>query len=308
MGSSGATYQTIDEGGGLSGPVSSTDNALVRWDGTDGLTLQNGLVVESDAGTLSGITLLDVDNLRLDGNTLSAQNANGSIVLSPDGSGRVSIGGSSSSFPSLFPSSGALDIRKADGSGMAPVVADALFTVGSVGGAGQWKVLSNGDQVIRSGAAIKGSDSSDTNGSLDVDMRRGGAGVWLDGNGSGGLGFRLTGRPVEASTAGSGAPNILAATESGKLITNEGVTAEAYNTLPTSAPVGCECPFYCADADGIRVTAPTGETIRTGPGSISATGGFIRSTVIGSGIILTKINSTSWVSVTAPNGTWTVDV
>ena len=40
-------------------------------------------------------TLLNVDNLRLDGNTLSATNTNGNITLSANGTGRVQVTGTS---------------------------------------------------------------------------------------------------------------------------------------------------------------------------------------------------------------------
>jgi len=41
-------------------------------------------------------TLLNVDNLRLDGNTLSSTNTNGNITLSPNGTGRVEVLGTAS--------------------------------------------------------------------------------------------------------------------------------------------------------------------------------------------------------------------
>jgi hypothetical protein len=40
-------------------------------------------------------TLLNVDNLRLDGNTLSATNTNGNVTLSANGTGRVQVTGTS---------------------------------------------------------------------------------------------------------------------------------------------------------------------------------------------------------------------
>lgn len=39
--------------GNLNGPVSSTDNAIVRWDGTGGVTIQNSPATISDAGVLT---------------------------------------------------------------------------------------------------------------------------------------------------------------------------------------------------------------------------------------------------------------
>jgi len=49
---------TDTDTGGVDGPASSTDNAVVRFDGTDGNTLQNSTVIVTDAGALSGVTSL----------------------------------------------------------------------------------------------------------------------------------------------------------------------------------------------------------------------------------------------------------
>jgi len=49
-----------------------------------------------NVGVVSGVTQLDVDNLRLDGNTLSSTNSNGNITLAPNGTGRVEVSGTSS--------------------------------------------------------------------------------------------------------------------------------------------------------------------------------------------------------------------
>lgn len=297
--------------GDVAGPGTSTDNALARYDGTTGKLLQGGVVVEGDAGELSAITRLDVDNLRVDGNVISSTNSNGDVVIDPAGTGRVAFGGQTSSDPAfvLLPSFAASPALRA-------VAADFSAGAGLIGGIvaapsdtapSMWmnnnniEMGSSGQLMFRDGVNL-------LTASQDTGLRRAAAGVLLASNASTGLGQLLAGRPVEASAAGSGAPNLLGATESRTCLTNEGATAEAYNTLSTGAPVGCEFAFYCADTDGIRVTAPTGETIRTGPGAVSAAAGFIRSVTLGSGITLTKINSTSWVAINAPNGTWLIDL
>lgn len=77
--------------GDVAGPSSATDNALARFDATTGKLLQDGVVTESDAGALSGATQLSVDNLRLDGNTVSSTDANGNINLTPNGTGDVVV-------------------------------------------------------------------------------------------------------------------------------------------------------------------------------------------------------------------------
>lgn len=108
---------------------------------------------------------------------------------------------------------------------------------------------------------------------------------------------------VEASTSGSGSPNILTSNENGKTLTNQGASAAAYNTLPAAAD-GLEFTFVCQDADGIRVTAATGDTIRIAA-SVSATGGYCECSTIGNVVTLKAINTTEWVA-TSVVGTWTV--
>ncbi len=90
-------YRKLDAGsstnwelfGNLIGSASSTDEAIVRFDGTTGKNVQNSSVTISDADVISGATQLNVDNLRLDGNTLSSTDTDGNINLSPDGTGEV---------------------------------------------------------------------------------------------------------------------------------------------------------------------------------------------------------------------------
>lgn len=75
----------------VSGPASATDEAVARFDGTTGKLVQNSVVTISDAGVASGITQLNVDNLRLDGNVLSSTDTNGNVSLDPNGTGAVSV-------------------------------------------------------------------------------------------------------------------------------------------------------------------------------------------------------------------------
>jgi hypothetical protein len=117
--------------GDVVGPASATDNAIVRFDGTTGKLVQNSVVTIADTtGDISGVgqlnattvdttnievtnikakdgtastsiadstgvvtisTQLNVDNLRLDGNTLSSTDSNGNIVLAPNGTGDVQV-------------------------------------------------------------------------------------------------------------------------------------------------------------------------------------------------------------------------
>lgn len=75
----------------VTGPASATDNAITRYDGTTGKLVQNSGVTIDDTNVVSGATQLNVDNLRLDGNTISSTDVNGDISLTPNGTGEVNI-------------------------------------------------------------------------------------------------------------------------------------------------------------------------------------------------------------------------
>jgi hypothetical protein len=87
---SNAEFQTLDGvtsaiqtqlNGKVNGPASATDEAIARYDTTTGKLVQNSLVTINDVGVLSGATQANVDNLRLDGNTISS--ISGDVVLAP---------------------------------------------------------------------------------------------------------------------------------------------------------------------------------------------------------------------------------
>jgi|GEM_PF-914834 len=83
-----------------------TDEAIVRGDG-GAKGVQSSLVFISDTGAITGVTRLDVDNIRLDGNAISSTNVNGDIELSPNGTGDVVI----ASLSGLLASNGASGIE-----------------------------------------------------------------------------------------------------------------------------------------------------------------------------------------------------
>jgi hypothetical protein len=111
--------------------------------------------------------------------------------------------------------------------------------------------------------------------------------------------------PVLPKTNGVGSPYTVTSSDSLSLFTNEGSGAETYLSLPT-AVANLSYTVYCQNANGIRVTASAGDTIRIGT-NVSALAGYARSTEIGASITLTAINATEWV-VTSIVGTWTIDV
>lgn len=93
----------------------------------------------------------------------------------------------------------------------------------------------------------------------------------------------------------------LTANDMGALWSNSGATGRADFTLLTAAE-GYRVGFTCSDADGIRVVAASGDTIRLGT---SASAGRIDSVDIGSTVWLTAIDSTEWRAESV-TGTWTV--
>lgn len=110
---------------------------------------------------------------------------------------------------------------------------------------------------------------------------------------------------IEASVAGSGAPNVLLSTESGKTLTNEGATAEAYNTLPAAA-AGLNFCFEVLDDSGLRVTAAGDDTIRLGAYA-SAAAGYVTSSDIGLTLCVKALNATQWVGRVEGSGYWSID-
>jgi len=99
-------------------------------------------------------------------------------------------------------------------------------------------------------------------------------------------------------------PRTAAANEGGTLFTNEGASEKIVFNLP-SAVTGMCYSFFVQDADGIRVVAAAGDTIRLA-GSVTIAAGYAESTTIGSTVSLIAINETEWVAVGFA-GTWTLE-
>lgn len=129
-----ATYDTMGGVGGTVVTASSniTDEAIVRGDG-GARGVQESLVFINDLGEVTGATRLDVDNIRLDGNQISATNANGDLELEPNGTGKIvssgltgilaSNGASGIDARTLQQPAAGLTIVNADGTGGNPTFA-----------------------------------------------------------------------------------------------------------------------------------------------------------------------------------------
>lgn len=57
------------------------------------MATQNANAVAIAGGTLAGIAQADVDNIRIDGNTISSTDANGNITIDPNGTGKFIVAG-----------------------------------------------------------------------------------------------------------------------------------------------------------------------------------------------------------------------
>jgi len=98
-----AASGAVTVGGNLtvSGAISSSDASTTRTNlglGTistqaaDSVNIDGGAIDGVTIGTNSAVTDLRVDNLQVDGNTISSTNTDGNITLTPNGTGNVSIG------------------------------------------------------------------------------------------------------------------------------------------------------------------------------------------------------------------------
>lgn len=96
-----------------------------------------------------------------------------------------------------------------------------------------------------------------------------------------------------------------ATTDSYLWVDNTGASSRANFVLP-GAVGGLVYGFIVADADGIKVTAAAGDTIRIGT-SASAGAGYICSTTIGSVINILAINATEWIAIDEVGTAFTVD-
>ena len=90
----------FDHTAALSIPSSTTQYGLVTWDSNNGGGLLSSSVVLSTGGALSTLTSLVVDNITIDGTSITTTASNNAINLTPHGTGAVVI--SKTSTPTLL--------------------------------------------------------------------------------------------------------------------------------------------------------------------------------------------------------------
>ena len=90
----------FDHAAALSIPSSTTQYGLVTWDSNNGGGLLSSSVVLSTGGALSTLTSVVVDNITIDGTSITTTASNNAINLTPHGTGAVVI--SKTSTPTLL--------------------------------------------------------------------------------------------------------------------------------------------------------------------------------------------------------------
>jgi len=90
--SDGGSVTTIDiNGGTIDGTTIGGSSAAAITGTTITATTFTDSTATLTSGALSGVTQLDVDNVRIDGNTISTTDSNGNLTLSPNGYGTVVV-------------------------------------------------------------------------------------------------------------------------------------------------------------------------------------------------------------------------
>ncbi len=79
-------------GGDVTGPSSSTDNAITRFDGTTGKLIQNSVVMISDTGDLSGVTSITTPDYITYDTTATGVSVTPGVTTWNDGEGTLDLG------------------------------------------------------------------------------------------------------------------------------------------------------------------------------------------------------------------------
>lgn len=298
-------------GGGVTGLTSCADgtaladNALLRADGTN--KCQGSTVTISD---VSGVTttLATITPAATTGATVAGQSlaitaspavastdtagaaAGGSVTITAGAAARNTSGNANGGNVNLITGAGI-------GTGTAGQVVVPLGVVTAPGisffGDPNTGIFSTADEIKFSMGGVSPMGLAGT----VVNIQNG---ALLYGNTSGLIrGFLNV---VTARTGTVGSPFSLTDHFSWATETNEGAAAKSYITLPTAVS-GSKHLFCTQDADGLRVTANTSDTIRV-IDKVTAAAGYIESTTIGACVELLAINAVEWFT-TSIHGIWT---
>ena len=105
---------TASNSGALTIANGSVENAMLAGSIANAKLANDGITIGSDDTSLgdtitdlNGLTSVDVDNITIDGNTISSTNTNGNIILDPNGTGVINV--SSARITSLATPTGSTD-------------------------------------------------------------------------------------------------------------------------------------------------------------------------------------------------------
>jgi hypothetical protein len=292
-----------------SGAVSTKDITL----GTS--TLTNG----STTNSIAGLQQLDVDNVRIDSNTISATNSNGSLVLSPNGSGSVDVSGkkiTNLAEPTADTDAATKYYVDAARSGLDVKSSVRAATTGNITLSNTQTVdgvaLSVGNRVL-----VKDQSTGSQNGiyvvasgawarSTDADNNPGGevtSGMFTfveEGTINASTGFVLT--TADPITLGTTALTFTLFSSSGTLIAGEGLSKSG-NTLQVNVANGIEI-----SADNVQLAstvAGTGLTFSSGVVNVIGTTNRITANADSIDIASTYVGQTSITTLgTVGTGTW----
>lgn len=126
---------------------SGTLNHLLRSDGTNWVETTATTLDASDV--LSGLTQLNVDNLRLDGNNLSSTDTNGNISIIPNGAGSTLFGGTTSFATAIIQAQRAGNATIANGAWGVGFGANFNGFHSRGASIGTFDALQNGDNIVQ---------------------------------------------------------------------------------------------------------------------------------------------------------------
>lgn len=273
-GAGGTTWVTPAAGGGdVVGPASATDNAAVRFDGTTGKLIQNGVVTIGDTGAVAGVLTLNGSTPPAAPGTLATLGTN----LNLFGSGAATAG----------------QVPSADGAG-----------------AVNWSVPAAGGDVVGPASAVDGHivQFDGITGKLIKD----GLATSTGGNGTadagkvplfssdGGLSVSNTGGSGSAMTATSDVPSIPAVNA---LSNDSGAAGAFYNSSTGDGVIASVNDGYAVFGVNNSTTNPAGHLQNLDPSKTGDLGQFHNAD--DEGLIVQNDGSIDWTSPTGAQNTAT---